>query len=104
MTDDQTPVGEEQAIDKSNLFVSNFSWDKDEEDLRGLFVEYGEIEDVRLIMDRETWRSRGFWFVKFVNEDDAERAIEALDGQEVFERELRVSVARPRPPRREPQY
>mgnify|MGYP002083288913 CR=1 FL=1 len=85
--------------DKSNLYVSNFSWDKNEEDLKNLFTSYGEIESAKLIMDRETGRSRWFGFVKFANEADADRAMNELNGFEVDGRQIRVTIAQPRPER-----
>jgi len=95
---------ENQELDQSNLFVSNFSWDRSEEDLSEMFAPYGELENVKLIFDRETGRSRGFGFVKFINADDAQNAMSELNGKEVDGREIRVSVARPRPPRENTQY
>ncbi len=85
------------------MFVGNFSWNLGEEDMRELFASYGELEEVKLIMDRMTGRSKGFGFVKFVNDDDAARALEELNDKEVDGREIKVTVARPREerPRRE---
>jgi len=64
--------------------------------MRELFAPYGEIEDVKLIIDRMTGRSKGFGFVKFVNEEDAAKALEELNDKEVDGREIKVTVARPR--------
>lgn len=88
-------------MDKSNLFVSNFSRNLGEEDLRQLFSEYWELESVKIIMNRETWKSKWFGFVKFTNEEDAERAMNELNGKEVDGREIRINIAEPRPPREE---
>jgi len=83
-------------VDNTNLFVGNFSWNLWEEDMKELFAAYGELEDVKLIIDRMTGRSKGFGFVKFVNEDDAINALTELNDKEVDGRELKVTVARPR--------
>ncbi len=83
-------------VDQSNLFIGNFSWNLGEQDLRELFEPYGELEDVKLIIDRMTGRSKGIGFVKFVNVEDAAAAVSALNNQEVDGRSIIVSVARPR--------
>ena len=84
------------TVDNSNLFVGNFSWSLWENDMRKLFSPYGELEDVKLIIDRMTGRSKGFGFVKFVNEEDAARAMEELNDKEVDGREIKITVAKPR--------
>lgn len=78
------------------LFVGNLSWNTDDETLRNAFAGYGELEDARVITDRETGRSRGFGFVTFHNADDANAAIEALDGGELDGRPIKVNPARER--------
>jgi len=83
-------------VDNTNLFVGNFSWNMGEQDMRDLFAPYGEIEDVKLIIDRMTGRSKWFGFVKFVNEEDAARALAELNDKEVDGREIKITVARPR--------
>lgn len=72
-----------------------------EDDMRELFSPYGELEDVKLIIDRMTGRSKGFGFVKFVNEEDAARALAELNDKEVDGREIKITVARPREERTE---
>jgi len=89
------------TTDKSNLFVWNYSWDRSEEDLRALFAPYGELEEVKLIVDKFSGRSKWFGFVKFVNEEDAIKAREELNEKEVDERPIRIDFARPRVPREE---
>jgi len=64
--------------------------------MRELFAPYGELEDVKLITDRMTGRSKGFGFVKFVNEEDAAKALEELHDKEVDGRNVQVTIARPR--------
>jgi RNA recognition motif-containing protein len=88
-------------VDNTNLFVGNFSWNMGEDDMRELFSPYGELEDVKLIIDRMTGRSKGFGFVKFVNEEDAARALAELNDKEVDGREIKITVARPREERTE---
>ncbi len=78
------------------LFIGNLSWNIDDEQLRELFEEYGEVEDSFVMKDRETRRSRGFGFVTFVDDASADTAIEALNGKEVDGREISVDVAKPK--------
>jgi len=88
--------------DPTKLFVGNLPWSMSEEDLTNLFSPYGELEDVHLVTDRYSGRSRGIAFVKFAGDDgeaNAKAAMEALNGQENDGRELRVNIAEPRKPR-----
>ena len=80
-----------------NLYISNLSYNISDEDLRLLFADYGEITSAKVIMDRETGRSRGFGFVE-MDESSAINAISALDGKEVDGRALRVNKAEPKKP------
>ena len=82
-----------------NLYVGNLSYSTSQEQLRELFEAYGEVISANVITDRDTGRSRGFGFVEMVNEDEANAAIDALNGQEVDGRTLTVNEARPRAPR-----
>ena len=86
------------------LYVGNLSWNTDEHGLRSAFEAYGNVEDVRIITDRDTGRSRGFGFVTFSNRDDAQNAIGALDGQELDGRPLKVNEALERQPRRQSRW
>ena len=81
------------------IYVGNLSYRTNEEDLRHVFEEFGTVDQVDIITDRETGRSKGFGFVEMSNADEAKAAIEAMDGKEVAERTLKVNEARPRPPR-----
>jgi len=81
------------------IYVGNINYQATEEDLKNVFSEYGEVNSVKIINDRETGRSKGFGFVEM--ESGAEKAIEELDGQEFQGRRLRVNEARPRAPRGE---
>jgi RNA recognition motif-containing protein len=60
-----------------NIFISNLSWAIKDADLRELFAEYGEISSAKVIMDRETGKSRGFGFVEMPNEEEGKKAAEA---------------------------
>lgn len=79
------------------LYCGNLSYNTTIEGLRKAFEELGEVEDVVIITDRETGRSRGFGFVTMTNDDEAMTAIEQLDGFELDGRRLRVNEAQPRP-------
>ena len=83
------------------LFIGNLSWDTDENGLRDIFEAYGEIEDLRIITDRDTGRSRGFGFITFSSQDSGLKAIEERDGAELQGRALKVNEAREREPRRQ---
>ncbi len=85
-----------------NIFVGNVAFTASEDDLRQLFEEHGVVDNVHLIMDRYTGRSRGFGFVEMPNTDEAKAAITALNGAALHNRPLTVNEARPREPRREP--
>lgn len=95
----------ETAIDRSapaipvRLFVGGLSWDTTEDTLRSCFERYGPVSDVKVVLDRETGRSRGFGFVEMANRKDAANVIRALDGSELDGRYVRVSVATDRGPR-----
>lgn len=87
----------------TRIYVGNLPFSATEDDVRSLFTEYGSVEDVSLVSDRETGRPRGFGFVEMDNQG-ANAAIQALDGMEYGGRNLRVNEARPReerPPRRD---
>ena len=79
-----------------NIFVGNLSFGATEDTVRSLFEQYGTVERVSIITDRDTRQSRGFGFVEMSNNDEALRAISALDGKELDGRALNVNEARPR--------
>ncbi|HEY7404512.1 MAG TPA: RNA-binding protein [Candidatus Angelobacter sp.] len=81
------------------IFVGNFSFQMTEADLRALFEPYGAIEAVTVATDRDTGRSRGFGFVSMTNDEEAEKAMAALNGKESAGRALTVNEARPQAPR-----
>src|SRR5438876_8698787 len=82
-----------------NLFVGNMSFHTSESDLRTLFEPYGEITRIHLPTDRETGRARGFAFVEMASDDEAAKAMTALNGKELDGRVLNINEARPRPER-----
>ncbi len=81
------------------LFVGNIPWSVTEDQMRDMFSEFGEVESVRLITDRNTGRSKGIAFVEMGSEEQAQAAIAGLHGTELEGRDLVVNIARPRQPR-----
>jgi RNA recognition motif-containing protein len=79
-----------------NIYVGNLAWETTMDDLMALFQEFGQVARAQVISDRETGRSRGFGFVEMENDDEAQRAIDALNGQDYKGRPLTVNEARPR--------
>jgi RNA recognition motif-containing protein len=79
-----------------NIYVGNLSYGMSEDELRQAFAAYGEVSSVKILMDRETGRSRGFGFVEMPNNGEAETAIAQLNGKDVGGRPLRINEARPR--------
>ena len=80
-----------------NIFVANLSYKVRSENLKEIFAEYGEVTAARIITERGTRRSKGFGFVEMSNDDDAKKAIAALDGAEWEGRTIIVKEALPRP-------
>jgi RNA recognition motif-containing protein len=78
------------------LYVGNLPFSTTEEELREIFEQHGPTVSVRVITDRETGRSRGFGFVEFEEEANAEKALQALNGMDVGGRSLRVNEAQDR--------
>ena len=79
-----------------NIYVSNLSFNVQDEDLRGYFAAYGEVSSAKIITDRETGQSRGFGFVEMSNDAEAQTAIRELDQSDVDGRQIKVSEARPK--------
>ena len=75
------------------IYVGNMNYGMSEEDLKDVFSAYGEVVSTKIIIDRDTGRSKGFGFVEMSTEDEARAAIADLDGKEVSGRNLRVSEA-----------
>ncbi len=81
------------------LFVGNIEWGVTDEDLQKLFAEHGEVEEAVIIKDKFSGRPKGFGFVTYVNDEDADKAVEALNDYELNDRKLAVNEARPKEPR-----
>ena len=82
------------------IYVGNLPWSTTEEELKNLFERFGTVVSAKVITDRDTGRSRGFGFVE-MEPQDADSAIEAMNGTEVDGRALRVNEAMERKPRRQ---
>jgi RNA recognition motif-containing protein len=85
----------------TKLFVGNLSFNTTENDLQDAFAAHGQVVEATLMMDRMTGRSRGFAFVTYSTPEEAQKAIEAMNGAQIDGRALTVNVARPkeeRPP------
>lgn len=84
------------------LFVSNLPFDTSEEELREVFERFGSVASVKIVLDRDTGRSRGFGFVAFESSSNAEEAMQQLDGFSMGGRNLVVKIAhdKERPARR----
>ena len=87
-----------------NIYVGNVPYAATETDLEEIFEPHGPLASVTIIRDRYDGRSKGYGFVEMENQEDGERAIEALDGQDIMGRPLKVNPARPRERRSEPRY
>ena len=79
-----------------NIYISNLIYGVDDADLNTLFAEYGEVTSAKVIMDRETGRSRGFGFVEIVDEAMGQKAIDELNGAEYVGRPMVVKEALPK--------
>ena len=84
------------------IYVGNLPWSTSDQDLADAFGAYGSVEKASIISDRTSGRSKGFGFVTMNNDDEANQAIEAMNGSDLAGRALKVNEARPRearPPR-----
>ena len=79
-----------------NIYVSNLSWGTKSNSLHDLFAQYGEVSSANIITDRETGRSRGFGFVEMPNDEEAQKAIDSINGTDFEGKTLSVAVARPK--------
>jgi cold-inducible RNA-binding protein len=78
-----------------NIFVGNLDFHVAEDDLRQLFAQFGQVDRVALMTDRDTGRSRGFAFVEMANTQEGEKAIAELNGPQFSGRAINVNEARP---------
>jgi RNA recognition motif-containing protein len=81
---------------EKKLFVGNLSYSTTEDDLNALFIQAGAVVSVALIKDRDTGRSKGFAFIEMGTQEDAEKAITKFNGYTLGERQIKVSIARPK--------
>jgi RNA recognition motif-containing protein len=81
------------------VYVGGLSWGTDDHGLRAAFERFGEVEDARVVRDRDTGRSRGFGFVTYVDDTSVTTAVRELDGKELDGRTLKVSEAQEKPDR-----
>jgi RNA recognition motif-containing protein len=79
-----------------NIYVGNLAWETTSDDLLALFQEHGKVARAQVVTDRETGRSRGFGFVEMDNDQEAQAAVAALNGQNYRGRPLTVNEAKPR--------
>ena len=88
-----------------NIYVGNLSFQLSEDDLNSAFGEYGQVDSAKIITDRETGRSKGFGFIEMPNQEEAEKAIEGLNGKELEGRAVKVNESKTREDRpRRPRY
>lgn len=81
------------------IYIGNLSFNVDDQSLTGLFSQFGEVETVRIITDRDSGRSKGFAFVEMSSASQASAAIEKLNGSDFSGRSINVSEAKPMAPR-----
>ena len=79
-----------------NMYVGNLSFSVNEDDLKQAFSEFGEVESVKIIMDKFSGQSKGFGFVEMPSNSEADKAIKALNGQDLKGRNIKVNQAKPR--------
>lgn len=80
-----------------NIYCGNLSYRMDDDELSAAFEPYGQVDSARIIVDRDTGRSKGFGFVEMANREEALAAIEALNGTSIGDRNMTVNEARPKP-------
>ena len=85
-----------------NLYVSNLAYSVTDDELRGEFAAFGTVSSARVVMDRETGRSRGFGFVDMPNDTEAKMAISSLEGSNLAGRAIKIVEARPKEERPRP--
>jgi cold-inducible RNA-binding protein len=85
-----------KSMSNNKLFVGNLSFNTTENDLRDAFAEHGTVEEIKLMIDRDTDRPRGFGFVTMSTAEEAQSAMNALNGRQLDGRALTVNVAKPR--------
>lgn len=87
-----------------NIYVGNLSYRTDDKELEAIFLKFGAVKSAKVIMDRETGKSKGFGFIEMEDSVAGAKAIEALNGNEIEGRTLRVNEAQPREERPRRQF
>jgi cold-inducible RNA-binding protein len=82
-----------------NIYVGNLGYDLTDDELRAAFQPFGEVESARIIIDRDSGRSKGFGFVEMPDREQAVAAIDALNGTDLGGRTITVNESRPKPQR-----
>lgn len=80
-----------------NIYVGNLPYSATDNQLRDAFAAFGEVSSAKVVMDRDTGRSKGFGFVEMPNDDQGNAAIKGLDGSSLGGRNIKVNEAKPRP-------
>jgi RNA recognition motif-containing protein len=76
-----------------NIFIASLPFNLEETEIKEIFEDYGQVTSVKLITDRDTGRSKGYGFIEMPNEEEALKAIEVLNGTEIYQRNISVSKA-----------
>jgi len=79
-----------------NIYAGNLSFDVTEGELKELFAPFGQVTEVRLIMDKSSGKSKGFGFIEMPSKEEAEKAIEGLNGKDIKGRAMAVNEAKPK--------
>ena len=79
-----------------NIYIGNLHYNVNEEELKEIFKEYGEVMSVVIITDKYTGRSKGFGFIEMLNDEEANKAIDNLNGHEIHGRKIKVNQTRER--------
>ena len=79
-----------------NIYIGNLHYNVNEEELKEIFKEYGEVMSVTIITDKYTGRSKGFGFIEMLNDEEASKAIDNLNGTEIHGRKVIVNLAKER--------
>src|SRR5438270_9770476 len=86
----------EQEGTMKNIYVGNLDFNVREDELRQAFAAYGQVDKVTIVTDRDTGQPRGFGFVEMANDEEAEKAINSMNGQQLGSRAISVNEARPK--------
>lgn len=84
-------------MNNNKVYIGNLSWQATEQDIKDLFAATGTVTEAKIVMDRETNRSKGFAFVTFENDEQATKAIQNFDQSDFMGRPLKVSIAENKP-------